>query len=69
MTASSALSYSGSTSRTSPEERAWTWSKVEILEELDASGGDATRPLWNRALEMVEQGEVEGIAVWNLARF
>ena len=42
---------------------------VEVLEELDASGGDNTRPLWNRAIEMVESGEVAGIAVWNLSRF
>lgn len=42
---------------------------VEVIEELDASGGDATRPGWNRAIEMVERGEVAGIAVWNLSRF
>jgi DNA invertase Pin-like site-specific DNA recombinase len=37
--------------------------------ELDASGGDASWPGWNRAIEMVEEGEVAGIAVWNFARF
>jgi DNA invertase Pin-like site-specific DNA recombinase len=42
---------------------------AEWLEELDASGGDASRPLWNRAIEMVERGDADGIAVWNLARF
>ena len=43
---------------------------VEVLpHELDASGGDASRPIWNRALGMVERGEVDGIAVWNLSRF
>ena len=42
---------------------------VEIVEELDASGGDARRPGWNRALEMVESGRVRGIVVWNLSRF
>jgi len=42
---------------------------VEVLEELDASGGDNKRPRWNQAIEMVERGEVGGIAVWNLARF
>jgi site-specific DNA recombinase len=42
---------------------------VETLRELDASGGDNTRPLWNQALAMVEQGKVQGIAVWNLSRF
>ncbi len=30
---------------------------VEVIEELDASGGDSTRPGWNRALEMVRDGE------------
>jgi site-specific DNA recombinase len=42
---------------------------VEILEELDASGGDAARPLWNEAIRRVEAGDVDGIAVWNLSRF
>lgn len=42
---------------------------VEVIEELDASGGDAKRPGWNRALEMVESGEVGAVVVWNLARF
>src|SRR5689334_23230232 len=42
---------------------------VEWLEELDASGGDAARPLWNRAIEAVERGDADGIAVWNLSRF
>jgi DNA invertase Pin-like site-specific DNA recombinase len=42
---------------------------VEVVEELDASGGDARRPGWNRALEMVESGRVRGIVVWNLSRF
>jgi hypothetical protein len=42
---------------------------VDVIEELDASGGDAARPGWNRAIEMVERGEVGGIAVWNFARF
>jgi site-specific DNA recombinase len=42
---------------------------VEVIEELDASGGDRSRPGWNRAIEMVETGEVDGVAVWNLSRF
>lgn len=42
---------------------------VEVIEELDASGGDAARPGWNRAIGMVERGEVAGIAVWNWSRF
>jgi len=32
---------------------------VEILDELDVSGGNATRSLRDRALEMVERGELE----------
>lgn len=30
---------------------------VDVLEELDKSGGDADRPLWNQAIERVESGE------------
>jgi site-specific DNA recombinase len=30
---------------------------VDVFEELDKSGGDAGRPLWNRAIEMVERGD------------
>jgi site-specific DNA recombinase len=41
---------------------------VEVIEELDASGGDSKRPGWNRALAMVERGEVGGVAAWNYAR-
>jgi site-specific DNA recombinase len=39
------------------------------LDELDASGGDATRPKWNEAIQRVEAGEAAGILVWNLRRF
>jgi site-specific DNA recombinase len=42
---------------------------VEVIEELDASGGNRMRPGWNRAIAMVVSGEVDGVAVWNLARF
>lgn len=42
---------------------------VEVLEELDRSGGDAARPLWNQAIERVESGDVGAIVVWNLDRF
>ncbi|HSI98260.1 MAG TPA: recombinase family protein [Gaiellaceae bacterium] len=42
---------------------------VDVYEELDASGGDAKRPLWNEAIRRVEAREVAGIAVWNLSRF
>lgn len=46
----------------------------EGLDVVEGRGPGGTgrlrrRRLWNRTLEMVEQGEVEGIAVWNLARF
>jgi site-specific DNA recombinase len=30
---------------------------VDVVEELDRSGADNERPLWNRALERVESGE------------
>jgi DNA invertase Pin-like site-specific DNA recombinase len=39
------------------------------FEELDASGGDNTRPLWNEALDRVEAGITRGIVCWNLSRF
>ena len=42
---------------------------VDWFGELDASGSDVSRPLWNRAIEMVERGEIAGLAVWNLSRF
>lgn len=42
---------------------------VEWIEESDASGGDASRPGWNRAMEIVEAGAGRAIAVWNLSRF
>ena len=42
---------------------------VEVLEELDRSGGDAARPLWNDAIARIERGEVAALVVWNLDRF
>jgi len=42
---------------------------VDVLEELDKSGGDANRPLWNQAIERVLGGEVGALVVWNLDRF
>lgn len=42
---------------------------AEVVEELDKSGGDAARPLWNKAIERVERGEVGALVVWNLDRF
>ena len=42
---------------------------VRWYEELDASGGDNTRPKWNEAIERVEQGKTRGLVVWNLSRF
>jgi site-specific DNA recombinase len=42
---------------------------VDVLEELDRSGGDSARPLWNAALERVERGEVQAFVVWNFSRF
>jgi DNA invertase Pin-like site-specific DNA recombinase len=42
---------------------------VDVYEELDKSGGDAARPLWNRAIERIESGEVQALVCWNLSRF
>jgi DNA invertase Pin-like site-specific DNA recombinase len=42
---------------------------VDWYEELDASGGDSTRPLWNKAIERIEHGEAKALAVWNISRF
>ena len=42
---------------------------VEWIEELDASGGDAKRPGLLRAIELIEAGKADGIAVWALSRF
>lgn len=39
------------------------------FEDLDASGGDSSRPMWNEALERVEKGITKGIVCWNLSRF
>ena len=42
---------------------------LEVIEELDRSGGDASRPLWNRCIERIERGEAQALVVWNLSRF
>jgi len=42
---------------------------ADVLEELDASGGNRDRPLWNEAIRRVEDGEVGAVIVWNLSRF
>lgn len=42
---------------------------VHWHEELDASGGDSSRPKWLEAIRRVEEGETKGIVVWNLSRF
>jgi site-specific DNA recombinase len=41
---------------------------IEYLEELDASGGDNTRPKWNAALERIESGEAKALVVWRIDR-
>lgn len=41
---------------------------MEVIEELDRSGGDASRPLWNRCIERIERGEARALVVWNLSR-
>jgi DNA invertase Pin-like site-specific DNA recombinase len=42
---------------------------VRFIEELDASGGDASRPGWLEAIQEVESGKAHGLVVWNLSRF
>lgn len=42
---------------------------VKWFEELDASGGDADRPLWNECINRVEEGKTQGMVCWNLSRF
>ena len=42
---------------------------IDVVEELDASGGDSSRPLWNRCIERIEKGEANALCVWNLDRF
>jgi site-specific DNA recombinase len=42
---------------------------VEWIEDLDQSGGKTDRPGFQRALELVEEGAAEGIAVARLDRF
>lgn len=42
---------------------------IDVYEELDRSGGDAARPLWNRAIERIEAGEAEAFVCCNLSRF
>jgi site-specific DNA recombinase len=37
--------------------------------ELNRSGGDADRPVFNSALERAERGESDGIVAWKLDRF
>ena len=42
---------------------------IDVVEELDASGGDGSRPLWNRCIDRIETGEADALCVWNLDRF
>jgi DNA invertase Pin-like site-specific DNA recombinase len=42
---------------------------VKWFEELDASGGDGSRPKWNEAIRRVEEGQTRGIVCWNISRF
>ncbi len=50
------------------------WAKAEghrlvmLPHELDASGRNAERPILNGALERIERGEFDGLAVYNLSR-
>lgn len=53
--------------------RAWAeraGEEVVMLEaELDASGGDDSRPVLLSAIERIERGELDGLAVWRFDRF
>jgi DNA invertase Pin-like site-specific DNA recombinase len=42
---------------------------IDVLEELDASGGNPNRKKWNQAIERIEAGEAQALVVWNLSRF
>lgn len=42
---------------------------LDTVTELDRSGGDAGRPLWNSCIERIERGEAQALVVWNLDRF
>jgi site-specific DNA recombinase len=42
---------------------------VEEVEELDRSGGDMNRPVFNGLLERIEAGEADGMIVAKLSRF
>ena len=37
--------------------------------ELDRSGADDSRPILQGAIERIERGELDGVIVWNFARF
>jgi site-specific DNA recombinase len=57
------------------EERIRAWARgrgvelVEVVHELDRSGGDDTRPGFQRIVAAVEDGEADGIVVAKLDRF
>jgi DNA invertase Pin-like site-specific DNA recombinase len=42
---------------------------IDVYEEVNKSGGDNTRPLWNKALDRIESGEAKALVCWNLSRF
>ncbi len=52
-----------------------SWAKPRSLEvemlpaELDRSGADDSRPILQGAIERIERGELDGVIVWNFARF
>jgi DNA invertase Pin-like site-specific DNA recombinase len=45
------------------------WDVVEVIQDLDESGGKWERPGFQRALAMVDGGEADGVAVAKLDRF
>jgi DNA invertase Pin-like site-specific DNA recombinase len=42
---------------------------IDTLVELDESGADNKRPLWNQAIEAVESRQYDAFVCWNLSRF
>lgn len=55
------------------EIRSWAKARGFQLEmlpaELDQSGADDSRPILQGVIERIERGELEGVIVWNFARF
>src|SRR6476661_921137 len=42
---------------------------IDVVTELDASGGDGNRPGWQAVLARAEAGEADAVVCYDLARF